>query len=67
MNYDKSISILPSKIEVTFEIERIRIPLKYMGKDVQINKENYKSNDPKTGNIFLSFNYTDLLYKSFTK
>ena len=67
MNYDKATSILPSKIEVVFEIERIRIPLKYMGKDVQVNKEKYKSNDPKTGTIFLSFNYTDLVYKSFSK
>jgi len=67
MSYDKPASILPSQIEVTFEIERIRIPLKYMGKDVQVNKEKYKSNEPKTGTIFLSFNYTDLVYKSFTK
>jgi len=63
MNYDRPTTILPSKIEVTFEIERIRIPLKYMGKDVQVDKKKYKSNDPKTGTIFLSFNYTDLLYK----
>jgi len=67
MSYDKPTSILPSQIEVTFEIERIRIPLKYVGKDVQVNKEKYKSNEPKTGTIFLSFNYTDLVYKSFTK
>ena len=67
MNYDKPTSILPSKIEVVFEIERIRIPLKYMGKGVQVDKETYKSNDPKTGTIFLSFNYTDLVYKSFSK
>ena len=67
MNYDKPTSILPSKIEVTIEIERIRIPLKYMGKDVKVDKEKYKSNDPKTGTIFLSFNYTDLVYNSFTK
>jgi len=63
MNYAKPTSILPSKIEVTFEIERIRIPLKYMGKDVQVDKKKYKSDDPKTGTIFLSFNYTDLIYK----
>ncbi len=67
MNYDKPTSLLPSKIEVVFEIERIRIPLKYMGKGVQVDKETYKSNDPKTGTIFLSFNYTDLVYKSFSK
>lgn len=67
MNYDQPTSILPSKIEVVFEIERIRIPLKYMGKGVQVDKETYKSNDPKTGTIFLSFNYTELVYKSFSK
>ena len=67
MNYDKPTSILPSKIEVIFEIERIRIPLKYMGKDAQVNKEKYKSDNPKTGTIFLRFNYTDLVYKSFSK
>ena len=67
MTYDKPTSILPSKIEVVFEIERIRIPVKYMGKGVQVDKDKYKSNDPKTGTIFLSFNYTDLVYKSFSK
>lgn len=67
MDYNQSTTILPSQIEVIFEIERIRIPLKYMGKDVQINKEKYKSNEPKTGTIFLSFNYTEFVYDSLTE
>ena len=67
MKYDQSTTRLPTQIEVIFEIERIRIPLKYMGKDVQINKEKYNSNEPKTGTIFLSFNYTEFVYDSLTE
>jgi len=63
MSYDKATNVLPSKIEVEFEIERIRIPLKYMGKDAQIDKKAYKSEEPKTGIIYLSFNYTNITYK----
>lgn len=63
MSYDKTPNILPSNIVVEFEIERIRIPLKYMGKDAQIDKKAYKSEEPKTGFIYLSFNYTNITYK----
>ncbi|MCO4822092.1 MAG: hypothetical protein KC469_08495 [Flavobacteriaceae bacterium] len=65
MNYDESASILPSNIEVVFEIERIRIPLKYMGKDAHIDKKTYKSETPKTGTIFLNFKYTKITYNTF--
>ncbi|WP_136481492.1 hypothetical protein [Cognatitamlana onchidii] len=56
--YHKNSDVLPKNIDVAFEIERIRIPLKYMGKDAQIDKENYNSNEPKTGIIHLDFHYT---------
>lgn len=64
MNYNTTQSILPSMIEVIFEIERIRIPLKYMGKDAQIDKKTYKSETPKTGTIYLNFDYSKIIYKS---
>ena len=64
INYENHTSILPSNIEVNFEIERIRIPLKYMGKDAQIDKKTYKSEESKTGTIYLSFNYTNITYKT---
>lgn len=64
MNYNTTQSILPSMIEVIFEIERIRIPLKYMGKDAQIDKKTYKSETPKTGTIYLNFDYSKVIYKS---
>lgn len=62
MNHKENTSILPSNIEVTFEIERIRIPLKYMGKSAQIDKKAYKSEKTKTGTIHLDFNYTEIRY-----
>ncbi|WP_298532623.1 hypothetical protein [uncultured Algibacter sp.] len=62
MNYNDGKDLLPSDIEVQFEIERVRIPLKYMGKDAQIDKDTYKSDEPKTGKIYLYFNYTKIIY-----
>jgi hypothetical protein len=62
LKYDQDISILPSNIEVNFEIEKIRIPLKYMGKDAQIDKNSFKSETPKTGTIHLNFDYTEITY-----
>lgn len=63
MSYDKDTAILPDNLEVEFEIERIRIPLKYMGKDAQVDKSTYKSNAPKTGIIYLNFNYSNITYQ----
>ncbi|WP_194766982.1 hypothetical protein [Tamlana sp. I1] len=64
MHFDKPSSVLPKQIEVQFEIERIRIPLKYMGKEATIDKKKYKSGEVKTGTIFLNFTYTDIIYKA---
>jgi len=63
MNFEKPTSILPNKVEVQFEIERIRIPLKYLGKNADLDKEKYKSEETKTGAIFLTFDYTNVEYK----
>jgi len=62
MQYTNDISLLPISIEVKFEIERVRIPLKYMGKDADIDKDSYKSEEVKTGTIHIGFNYTEILY-----
>lgn len=64
MNYGSNRNTLPETIEVNFEIERIRLPLRYMGKEADIDKSKYKSDDLKTGKIFLSFEYNDVTYKS---
>jgi len=64
IHYKNDKSILPINIDVQFEIERVRIPLKYMGKDAEIDKETYKSEEPKTGTIYLNFDYTKIIYNN---
>jgi len=43
----------PSEVTVAFEIEKMKIPLSFMGKDAEVDKEKLKSNDRKNGKIFL--------------
>ncbi len=44
----------PDQVEVEFELERIRIPLNFMGKDTSIDQEELKSEGLKTGRILLN-------------
>ena len=53
MKYENGTKVLPSMVEVNFEIERIKIPLNFMGKDTDIDRKKMKSEGPKTGKIFL--------------
>ncbi len=54
MSYENSRTMLPNKIVVSFEIENIKIPLNYMGKDVKVNKNELKLDETKTGKIILT-------------
>lgn len=51
MQYDKRNSILPSYVEAAFAIERLKIPLNFMGKDTKIDRKKMRSMDTKTGKI----------------
>ncbi len=55
-------SILPKQIIIQFEVERIKIPLSFLGKDVEIDRKLKRSEDIKKGSIILDItNYRDLL------
>ncbi|MEH6407228.1 MAG: hypothetical protein V7767_08115 [Leeuwenhoekiella sp.] len=59
LNYEGEKNILPAAIEVDFEIDRMKIPLRYMGKAAEVDKEKYRSKEPKTGKIYLKIsNYS---------
>jgi hypothetical protein len=47
----------PSQLIVSFEIEKIKIPLKFMGDDAEVDKEQLKSDDLKTGSILLTLDW----------
>lgn len=52
-NYHNNQDVLPETVIVNFEIERIKIPLNYMGKGVKVDKKAMKADGNKTGKIIL--------------
>lgn len=62
LDYPTSESVLPSKVEVQFEMERIRIPLNFMGKDIDVDRKKMRKEEIKTGKIFLTLNYKAISY-----
>ncbi|MGJ5643307.1 hypothetical protein [Formosa sp. S-31] len=59
-NYDKESEILPDMVHVNFEIERIKIPLNYMGKGAEVDKTELKADGVKTGKIILKMTNYDI-------
>ncbi len=53
LSYGQSNDIIPGRVEVSFEIERIRIPLQYMGKEIEVDKSAMKMEEVKRGRIIL--------------
>jgi len=60
LTYPDSRAVLPTKLDISFEMERIRIPLNFAGSDVTIDRKKMKEADQKTGNITLLLNYRSI-------
>ncbi len=59
-SYTDATSILPRQIKIQFEVERIRIPLSFLGQDVKVNRKLKRSEDLKKGSITLDIsNYRE--------
>lgn len=58
LTYPNDQAILPTLLEVSFEIDRIRIPLNFAGSDVAIDRKKMRKADQKTGKIILTLNYS---------
>ena len=54
MKYENRTRILPAIVEVNFEIEKIKIPLNFMGKDTDIDRKKMRTDGPKSGKIVLT-------------
>lgn len=52
--YQQDQKVLPDKVTVHFEIEKIRIPINFMGKDTDIDRKKMRSAGSKTGAIYLT-------------
>ncbi|WP_239990777.1 hypothetical protein [Marixanthomonas ophiurae] len=62
LDYPTYEAVLPSKVEVQFEMERIRIPLNFMGRDIDVDRKQMRKEDVKTGKIFLTLDYETIFY-----
>ncbi|MEQ9300628.1 MAG: hypothetical protein RIF33_18805 [Cyclobacteriaceae bacterium] len=60
MSYDDNQQAIPGRVEVSFEIERIRIPLQYMGKEVEVDKAQMKAEGLRRGRIILEIEAYDV-------
>ena len=60
--YEDSQKALPNRVEVGFEIEKIKIPLSFMAKDTEVDRTRLKSDAVKTGKIFLKLSNYRITY-----
>jgi hypothetical protein len=60
LTYPDSQAILPTKLDVAFEMDRIRIPLNFAGSDVTIDRKKMRKTDQKRGEITLTLAYQNI-------
>lgn len=63
MDYNSSQSIMPSEVIISFEIEKIKLPIQYLAKDVDIDRKEMRNQDVKTGRIILKIDNYKIDYK----
>jgi len=57
----KDSHLLPDKVTVQFEVEKVSLPFNFMGKDTDIDRKEMKENGPKKGAIYLTIDYKNLI------
>lgn len=63
MNYNKPEDLLPEKVEVSFEVEKVKIPIRYLAREGEVNREAYKADGVKTGKVVLYFDEYEIALK----
>lgn len=62
MNYALLKDILPNYVEATFAIEKLKIPLNFMGKGTTIDRKKMRSMETKTGKIKMQIRNYSIKY-----
>lgn len=58
--FDANQKILPEKVRVSFELEKVSLPFNFMGKDTDINRKEMRQEGTKEGAIYLSIDYKNI-------
>ena len=62
MNYAQLKDILPAYVEATFAVEKLKIPLNFMGKGTSIDRKKMRSMETKTGKIKMRITNYNIKY-----
>lgn len=57
LNYNDPEIELPTEIEISFQVENLKIPLRFIGKNPKIDKDKLKEEGTKEGSIFIALTY----------
>lgn len=60
MSYSEEEDILPEKVEVSFEVEKVKIPIRYLAREGDVDKDALKSEGPKKGKVILYLSDYDI-------
>lgn len=60
LEYQKAKDVLPQKVEVSFEIEKLKIPVNFLGKGSSIDRKKMKATAVKKGKIYLLLSYASI-------
>lgn len=53
MFYSTEDDLLPEKVEVSFEVEKVKIPIRYLAREGEVDKKALRDDGPKQGKVIL--------------
>lgn len=56
LRYAEEDNVLPQVVEIFFELDQLRLPFNFLGKDSEIDRKKLRSMETKSGSILLKFN-----------
>jgi hypothetical protein len=60
LKYNKAKDVLPQNVAVSFEMEKLRIPVNFLGKASSIDRKKMKATAVKKGKIYLLLSYASI-------
>lgn len=61
LNYQNSKDALPTQVEVQFAINSVKIPLRFLGKESEVDRKALKKEGSKKGKIFLTLSDLEIV------
>ncbi len=58
--YSETDEVLPTELRVEFEVSGVKIPLRFLGRDTQVDKDKMKEGQQERGAIYLRLAYSGL-------